>query len=127
MSNTEKDRTESERNVSHVDQSPPFEWSAWDGGDRTYIAWDKPERAGAEMFVVSAKTRNVRDLARADAVLYEGNLVFTRFDEDLRCVEFNHDYAGHMGRHHTEEWLDEPAVRLAKLPHVTGEELIGDA
>lgn len=109
--------TELEQRIpqKHIDQSLPIEWHAVDGGHYTFIIRDVPEGT-VEMFVVSTVSRNVRSFARADAVLFEGNVVTPYYDEDLRTVEFQHDYAGRVGRRSVEEWLDEPAVRLKRLP-----------
>ena len=102
--------------VRHVEQSLPYEWAAFQWGDGTFIAYDSPDGPGVDLYVVSGFSRNVRDLARADAVLYEGNLLHPHFDEDLRTVEFCHEFGGRMGEHRVDEWLDEPAVRLGDLP-----------
>jgi hypothetical protein len=105
----------SEDDTSHLEQSIPKEWHAVDGGDRTIIVRDVPEGT-AELYVVSAVSRNVRTFARADAAIYDGNVVSTHYDEQVRTVEFQHDYAGNVGRRSVGEWLDEPAVRLKRLP-----------
>lgn len=99
----------------HIDQSPPFEWHAVEYGNRTFVIRDIPE-GSVELYVVSSRSRNVRTFAKADAALYEGNVVSTYYDEDLGSVEFSHDYAGTVGRHGISEWLDAPAVRLKRLP-----------
>jgi hypothetical protein len=101
--------------TEHLEQSIPWEWHAVDGGDRTFIVRNVPEGT-AELYVVSAVSRNVRTFARADAAIYDGKVVSTHYDEKLRTVEFQHDYAGNVGRHSVGEWLDEPAVRLKRLP-----------
>ena len=101
--------------TEHLEQSLPEEWHAVDGGDRTFIVRDVPEGT-AELFVVSAVSRNVRTFARADAAIYDGNVASTHYDEQMRTVEFQHDYAGNIGRRSVGEWLDEPAIRLKRLP-----------
>lgn len=105
----------SESVSEHIDQSIPYEWHAVDLGDRTAIVRSVPEGT-AEMYLVSARSRNVRMLAQADAVLYEGNVTEPVYDADAKSVEFIHDYAGRVGFHLTDEWLDDPAVRLKRLP-----------
>lgn len=100
---------------THLDQSFPKEWHAIDGGDQTFVVRDVPEGT-AEMYVASTKSRNVRTFARADAVLFDGKLVRPHYDEQTRTVEFQHDYAGRIARRSVAEWLDDPAVRLKKLP-----------
>lgn len=99
----------------HVDQTIPTEWHAVEHGENTYIVRDVPEGT-AELFVVSAETRNVRALAQADAVLFEGRVVTPYYDDWHRQVKFQHDYAGDIGRCSVEEWLDDPAIRLKRLP-----------
>lgn len=107
----------------HIDQSIPIEWRAVQLGDRTLIVRLIPE-ASVEAFLVSAPTQNVRSLARADAALYEGKVVEPFFDEPSKLVEFQHDYAGSVGRHTLHEWLDEPAIRLKRLPSADLEEVL---
>ena len=106
------------KGTPHVDQSIPMDWAAFERGADTFVAYDVPERPGVDLFVVSTLTPDVRSLAKADAVLYEGNLVRPHWDEDLRIVKFFHDYAGRMGKHPVDEILDDPAVRLEHLPKV---------
>ena len=101
--------------TEHIKQSIPHEWRSVGIDDRTLIVRDVPEGT-VECFVISTTTRNVRSFARADAVLYEGKVVEPYYDEDIRCVEFVHDFAGTVGRHSVTEWLEEPAVRLKRLP-----------
>lgn len=105
---------QSKAGTKHIEQSIPEEWEAVEYADRTLIVRDVPEGT-AELFVVSAVSRNVRTFVKADAALYEGNVVWPHYDQELRTVEFKHDYAGRMGSHAVDEWLDEPAVRLKKL------------
>ena len=109
----------------HVDQSLPKEWHAIDTRGRTFIVRDVPEGT-AELYVVSAVSRNVRTFARADAVLYEGSVVETHYDDQTRTVALQHDYAGIVGRRSVAEWLDEPAVRLKRLPTTDPTEVIED-
>lgn len=106
--------------TAHTDQSIPIEWHSVGFGDNTFVVRDVPE-GSAELYVVSARSRNVRTFAKADAALYEGKVVSTHYDEDLRTVVFQHDYAGRVGRHGVDEWLEEPAIRLKKLPNGSGD------
>lgn len=108
----------------HADQSLPYEWSAVTDGDRTFIVRSLPEGGTAECFVVSAVSRNARTFAQADAVLYEGTVVEPVYDESLRSFELVHDYGGRMARHHVGDWLEEPAVRLKRLPTTDIQEAI---
>lgn len=111
---------QSESATKHIDQRAPIEWHDFSADDgRTLIARDTPEGT-VQLYVVSAVSRNVRTFAKADAALYEGNVVWTYYDEETRMVEFIHDYAGSLGEHFVEDWLDEPAVRLKKLPSGSG-------
>jgi hypothetical protein len=110
--------TDSDRETAdtvHADQDIPIDWRAVDLGDRTLIVHDGCE-GEVRAFLVSAKSRNVRTFAKADAVLYRGNVCEPVFDEETRTVEFYHQFAGRMGRASVAEWFDEPAVRLKELP-----------
>lgn len=102
----------------HTDQSLPYEWRAVEFGGNKLVVRSIPEGT-AEAFVVTAETINVRSLAQADAVLYEGNVVEPDYDEDIHAVVFYHDWAGKVGSHRCEEFLDEPAVRLKRLEDVS--------
>jgi len=99
----------------HITQTGPREWRAVGIDSRTLIVRSVPEGV-VEAFIVSTVTRNLRHLARADAVLYEGDVVEPHYDDETHTVEFYHDYAGRLGRHVVSAWLDEPAVRLKRLP-----------
>lgn len=101
--------------TQHIDQSIPIEWHAMEYGGQTFVVRDVPEGT-AEMYVVEGSSRNLRTLARANAVIYEGSVVMTHYDHDSRKVLFVHDWAGTMGRHLVDEWLEEPAVVLEKVP-----------
>lgn len=105
----------------HLDEPLPYEWRGVQWGDGTFVIHDVPEET-VDAYVVSTVTRNVRSLAKADAVLYEGNIV-KPFYED-RLVEFQHDMAGIVGRHLVTEFLDESAVRLKELPWVDLREVL---
>lgn len=113
MSQATKDSND--RPCRHIRQNPPYSWRAVELGDQTLIVRDKPEDT-AECFVVTTITRNVRSFAGADAVLFEGFVVKSIYDETMKSVTLQHDYAGRMRRLDVEEWLDEPAVRLKRLP-----------
>lgn len=104
----------------HLDQGIPVEWLQMEHDGTTYVVRDVPEGV-AELYVVAGQSRNVRTLANCDAVLYEGNVVWTHYDHDLRSVEFVHDYAGTIGRQFVEEWLDEPAIQLEKIRSGSGD------
>lgn len=119
------ERAEPSAGVTHVQQSMPRDWDTFKWGETTFVVYEVPEGPGVELYIPVAVTRNIRNLARADAVLYEGNLVRPHFDDTICNVEFCHDYAGTVGRHAASEWLDEPVVRLSKLPHADPQELIG--
>lgn len=103
--------------TKHVDQSFPFEWSAFEHGDETIVAYDVPE-SRVECYRVDGMTRNVRAIAFADAVLYEGNIVDTFYDEELHYVVLQHVFAGRKARLRPEEWFDEPVVVLEKCDRV---------
>lgn len=109
-----------ESGTHHADQNMPIEWHSFGYNDRTMIARDVPEGT-VQLYVVSAASRNVRSFAKADAVLYEGNIVRPYYDEELETVEMIHDFAGRVGRHSITEWLSEPVVRLKKLPSGSGD------
>lgn len=112
------------RGAGHAEQSgPPYEWHAVSIGDRTVIVRDVPE-GEAECFVVSSVTRNVRSLAQADAVLYEGTVVEPYYDEKTRCVDFCHEMAASIASHLPHEFLEEPAIRLERLPGVDLQEVL---
>jgi hypothetical protein len=106
--------------TKHIDQSPPYEWHAMAFDGRTFIVRDQPEGT-AQLYVVSAASRNVRTFAKADAALYEGNVVWTHYNDDVGTVEFVHDYAGTVGKHGIESWFDEPAIRLKKIRSGSGD------
>lgn len=104
----------------HIDQSPPYEWSAMEHDGTTYIVRDVPEGA-ADLYVVRDATRIVRLFATTTHALYKGNVVRSYYDDDFRDVEFIHDFAGSLGCHAVEEFLDEPAVRLKKIRSGSGD------
>ena len=112
--------------TKHIDQSLPYEWRPVDLGDRTAIVRSVPEGT-AELFIVSTRTRNLRNLAKADAVLYEGTVVEPAYDAEAKTVEFYHDYAGRVASHLVKEWLDEPAIRLTRVPTAETEILEADS
>lgn len=101
--------------TKHAEQSLPYEWRAVKFGGNKLVVRSIPEGT-AEAFLVTAETINVRSLAQADAVVYEGTVVEPEYDEDIHAVVFYHDYAGKMASHRCEEFLDEPAIRLKRLP-----------
>lgn len=103
------------RSTRHVNQRGPFEWRSFQWADKEFVARSPPEGT-VELYIVSTRTRNPRNLARADAVLYDGDVVKPIYDEDERCIIFQHDWAGIIGRQLIFEFLDEPAVRLKELP-----------
>lgn len=116
-------RGQSEKGTVHVDQSLPTEWLYYDLGGREMIIRDVPEGT-VQCYVVSATTRNVRSLANADAVIYDGTVVNPHYDEDIRCVEFCHDFGGVIDRRSVTEWLDQPAVRLTWVEASNAEEIV---
>ena len=101
----------------HLDQRVPWEWRAVALGDEALIARSIPEGV-AEAFRVVGQTRNVRRLARADAVLFGGAVVEAIYDADRGVVVFQHDYAGRIETYGVDKWLAAPAVQLDRLETV---------
>lgn len=110
----------SEAGTDHADQTMPYEWHDFGYSDRTLLARDVPEGT-VQLYVVSAASRNVRTWARADAVLYEGDILRPYFDEETDTVELMHEFGGTVARHSIHEWVSEPVVRLKKLPSGSGD------
>lgn len=94
----------------HIDQGIPIEWEGFRHAGETLIAHDVPEHT-AELYRVVGTTRNPRVIARADAVLYEGNIV-TPYLQDGHRILLQHCYAGQKARLTASVWLDEPVVLL---------------
>lgn len=124
MMNTENSGAEDGGRTHHVEQSMPCDWEAFKHNSEIFVAYDVPDGPRVRLFRVQFSTRNVRVLAQADAVIYNGNFTFPYFDGDTRGVDFCHDYAGCIGTEILGEWLREPAVALKSLDHATGSELI---
>ncbi|QLH82266.1 hypothetical protein [Halosimplex pelagicum] len=99
----------------HLVQTHIREWHSWEVAGEKLVAYDVPEGTVRLYRVVSA-SRNVRAFASADAALYDGSIVDTFYDEQTNTIEFIHEYAGRKGSHRPAEWLDNPALRLERLP-----------
>lgn len=100
---------------SHVQEGVPCEWKHWKIGGERFIAHDVPE-GSIRLYRVTITSRNVRVFASADTALYDGYVVNPHYHEPTNSVDFVHIYAGTKATHPVEEWLDEPAVKLEKIP-----------
>lgn len=98
----------------HLEQDPPWEWRAFELGDETIVAHGADEST-PDGYRVDGTTRNVRRIARADAVLYDGTLVEPVYEEDYGSVVLQHFYVGRMESLYVEDWLDEPVPVLEAL------------
>lgn len=98
----------------HGEQSIPLEWGVARWGDERFVVRDVPEGM-AELYRIQRQSDNPRALIRADAVIYNGMVVTAEYDEDLKAVQFYHDYAGRRGRVPVDEPIDEPAFMLKSL------------
>lgn len=104
--------------TAHAKQPLPHEWRAVQWGEQTIIVHEKPEAQLPDVYTVSASTRCVRNLAKADAVLLNGQVLNPVYREEYKLVEFHHPYAGETENFLVKEWLDHPALRLKELPGV---------
>lgn len=107
----------------HVEQTIPKEWSAFDIGDRQIVAHDRPE-GGVRCYVASTTTRNLRLLAKADRVLFDGEVLDPHYDSETKSVVLQHTMGGRRYSGDISGFLDEPAVRLRKLPEIDPAELV---
>lgn len=103
----------------HLEQGLPKEWSKFGHAGHVYIARDVPEGVTA-LYVVSARSHNVRTFAKADAAIYDGTVCRTYYHEERGAVEFTHDYAATIAEHHITDWLEHPAIRLKTLRNGSG-------
>lgn len=109
--NNDTEEQETVPAAPHLEQSIPYEWRAYEIADETLIVHDVPEDMVA-CYRIAKKSRNPRVLAGADAVLYEGKVAQSFYDEELKSVLFTHSWAGRIDRVYVEDWLDSPAVVL---------------
>lgn len=79
-----------------------------------YIVRDQPEET-TEMYRIESSTTNVRALWTADAVLYDGEVLDPVMD-DIGLISLVHDWAGTRESFLPQEWLDEPAWKLSRVP-----------
>lgn len=103
----------------HLEESVPREWMAYEIEGEQLIAHDRPEAVVA-LYRVLGPSRIIRSFASADAALYNGHVVNTYYDNDIKTVEFVHEYAGRTGSHRVDEYLSHPALKLEKLPASNG-------
>lgn len=73
----------------------------------------EPPETG-EMYEVVGQTRNPRAMASCDALAFDGTFVEPYTDGPL--VKLQHPRAGRYDSFHAEEWLDEPVLKLRRLP-----------
>lgn len=99
--------------VRHVKQTFPYEWKAVENGNDTFILHDVPEGTVA-CYRLEKVTRNVRVIAQADAVLWNGVFVEPVYDRGLKHVELSHRFGGIRDQLPIEERVD-PVPILARL------------
>jgi hypothetical protein len=99
----------------HTDQSVPIEWHGYEHNGETYVVHKVPE-GSVDVFRVAEATRNPRVMYNYHAVLYDGNLLTTHYDNQMRTVILQHKMAGRMASLYVADMLDNPAVCLERLP-----------
>lgn len=72
-------------------------------------------RRAVHTYRLTGSTPNVRALATADALLYEGNVVKPFSDKTTHRALLSHVFAGVKARLCPTEWLDEPVPILERF------------
>lgn len=102
---------------AHLDQGLLKEWRAIEVAGELIVMYDVPEW-NVEGFRVVGTTTNVRAIATADALIYDGSVVKPWFDDETRRVLLQHAFAGTEVRLNPSEWLDDPVVILEECDHI---------
>lgn len=97
----------------HAEPTLASSWHAYQCGDETVVAHEREPPFHAA-YRVTGTTRNVRAIAAADAVLYDGAVHTVHVDG---CeVTLQHHMGGVRERLRVPAWFDEPVVKLDALP-----------
>jgi len=99
----------------HVETDLHTDWMAIQSGDETVVVNEAGE--DTTVYRLAESTRNARVMAQADAVLYEGIVGLTHYEDGT--VTIQHCFAGIEDRLLIDELLDRPVPTLERTELVT--------
>lgn len=113
------DRVPVEVPKRHVDDDFPSDWITVRANDEVILIHD-PAEQGTTAYTLGEPTKNPRTMATADAVMWEGMVAGTLYEDGYLVIQ--HTFAGIQERLFIEELLDEPVPTLERteLVHLEG-------
>jgi hypothetical protein len=101
-------------NLDHHTGPPPRDVTFWEWDGSLLVTRQNENHVTLDAIV--GETRNPRVLVRHDRAVVEGQLVSTGYDPNHKVVSGHHPMAGVMHRFPVDEWLDESALLLKRVP-----------
>ncbi len=111
-------RTETSLDAAHrhVEQDIPIEWIAVETPAGETVVVNEPAEGSVTAYTLAGETDNPRVIAAADAVLWDGVVCHTDYEDGLVCI--THTFAGVQERLVPAEFLDERVPLLDRTEAV---------
>jgi hypothetical protein len=99
----------------NLTQNTVYEWNIGQINGEPIVCHDRPEGT-TDCYSVKNLTRNVRAVATADAVIYNGMITQWEYDEEYGTIRLYHSWAGFIEGFFPREWFASPVLTLSEVP-----------
>jgi hypothetical protein len=100
----------------HVDAGVLPDWFAVRANEEVVIIHE-PDPESTTTYTLGAPTDNPRTLSRADAILWNGSVVQTHYEDG--AVILSHMFGGSVDRLHVTDRLDDPVPTLERTERIS--------